>query len=127
MHQLGPISTSLALDDASQASLAKSYILVTHAYLLPSNLRDFPGLVTGASKTDQNVHPEPHLPKLHKAGLESHDGFHSCFARARLPRSGLTPSILLGVGNAHCNCRAGSLSAEGSDSVKVSIRAASGM
>jgi len=32
MHQLGPISTSLALDDARRASLAKLYTLVTHAY-----------------------------------------------------------------------------------------------
>jgi hypothetical protein len=34
MHQLGPISTSLALKDARRASLAKSYTLVTHAYIL---------------------------------------------------------------------------------------------
>jgi len=32
MHQLGPISTSLALDDARRASLAKSNTLVTHAW-----------------------------------------------------------------------------------------------
>ena len=31
IHQLGPISTSLALDDARRVSLAKSYTLVTHA------------------------------------------------------------------------------------------------
>jgi len=31
MHQLGPISTSLALDDARRASLATSYTLVAHA------------------------------------------------------------------------------------------------
>jgi hypothetical protein len=31
MHQLGPISTTLALDEARQASLAKSYTLDTRA------------------------------------------------------------------------------------------------
>jgi hypothetical protein len=31
MHQLGPISTSLALDEARRASLVISYTLVTHA------------------------------------------------------------------------------------------------
>jgi hypothetical protein len=33
MHELGPISTSLALDEARRASPAKSYTLVTHAYI----------------------------------------------------------------------------------------------
>jgi hypothetical protein len=60
MHQLGPILTSLTLDEARRALLAKSYTLVTQAYY--SYLQVFIKALQIHRTAQQSMHRAPHVP-----------------------------------------------------------------